>query len=195
MIENSSDFCNIQDVDQKKEKRRKKERKEAANYQLKRFFSSPSDLQPCLIAPTASPTRSESPAPTSRRESTTTTAATSTRKAAAATSRRKPATTPRREPTTPSRSESTTAAPGRTTATSGTATTTGGLGAFRTDGLGLGQEPVEREQFVAADVELVALLERGGDDTVLRLDGEVDLVHRAEDLVDFADDGLQLVSV
>ena len=54
-------------------------------------------------------------------------------------------------------------------------------------GLRLGQELLEGEELVAANVDLVARLEAGGVDTVAGLDGEVDLVQRAEDLVDLAD--------
>lgn len=54
-------------------------------------------------------------------------------------------------------------------------------------GLGLGQELLEGEELVAANVNLVASLEAGGVDAVAGLDGEVDLVQRAEDLIDFAD--------
>lgn len=53
-----------------------------------------------------------------------------------------------------------------------------------------GNVPLKRQELVASNVELVALLEGSGHDAVLRLDGEEDLVQRAEDLVDFADDGL-----
>ncbi|KAB8532579.1 hypothetical protein FH972_025524 [Carpinus fangiana] len=53
--------------------------------------------------------------------------------------------------------------------------------------LWFGQEALEREEFVAADVELVASLEGGGDNAFLGLDGEEGLVDGAEDLVDFAD--------
>lgn len=53
--------------------------------------------------------------------------------------------------------------------------------------LGLGQELLEGEELVAANVDLVAGLEAGGVDAVAGLDGEVDLVQRAEDLVDLAD--------
>lgn len=59
-------------------------------------------------------------------------------------------------------------------------------------GLGLGQELLEREELVAANVDLVASLKAGGVDAVAGLDGEVDLVQRAEDLVDLADLGLVL---
>lgn len=161
---------------------------------MKRLFSLPSDsTQPRSITPTASATRGESPPPTSWRKPTA--AAATTRKATAAASRSKPTTPPRSKPSASPWSKSTAATPRRTATTSGGATATGGLGAFGTDGFGLRQEAVEGEQFVAADVELVALLEGGGNDAVLRLHGEVDLVHGAEDLVDFADDGLELVSV
>ena len=54
-------------------------------------------------------------------------------------------------------------------------------------GLGLGQELLEGQELVAANVDLVAGLEAGGVDTVAGLDSEVDLVQRAEDLVDLAD--------
>ena len=54
-------------------------------------------------------------------------------------------------------------------------------------GLGLGQELLEGEELVAANVDLVASLEAGGVDAITGLDGEVDLVQRAEDLVDLAD--------
>ena len=54
-------------------------------------------------------------------------------------------------------------------------------------GLRLGQELLEGEELVAANVDLVAGLEAGGVDAVAGLDGEVDLVQRAEDLVDLAD--------
>jgi hypothetical protein len=54
-------------------------------------------------------------------------------------------------------------------------------------GLRLGQELLEGEELVAANVDLVARLEAGGVDAVAGLDGEVDLVQRAEDLVDLAD--------
>lgn len=53
-----------------------------------------------------------------------------------------------------------------------------------------GNVPLKRQELVASNVELVALLEGSGYDAVLRLDGEEDLVQRAEDLVDFSDDGL-----
>jgi hypothetical protein len=58
---------------------------------------------------------------------------------------------------------------------------------MRAGPLGLGEEPVKRQQLVAANVELVAGLEGLCLDAFLRLDGEVDLVQWAEDLVDFAD--------
>ena len=50
--------------------------------------------------------------------------------------------------------------------------------------------PLERQELVTADEELVAVLEGSCDDTLLGLDGEVDLVDGAEDLVNFADSGL-----
>ena len=50
--------------------------------------------------------------------------------------------------------------------------------------------PLERQELVTADEELVAVLERSCDDTLLGLDSEVDLVDGAEDLVNFADSGL-----
>lgn len=54
-------------------------------------------------------------------------------------------------------------------------------------GLGLGKELLEGEELVAANVDLVASLEAGSVDAVTGLDGEVDLVQRAEDLIDLAD--------
>jgi hypothetical protein len=54
-------------------------------------------------------------------------------------------------------------------------------------GLRLGQELLEGKELVAANVDLVASLEAGSVDAVTGLDGEVDLVQRAEDLVDLAD--------
>jgi hypothetical protein len=55
--------------------------------------------------------------------------------------------------------------------------------------------PVERQQLVAANVELVAGLERLGLDALLGLDCEVDLVQRAADLVDLANGCLQSISL
>jgi hypothetical protein len=55
--------------------------------------------------------------------------------------------------------------------------------------------PVEGQELVAANVELVAGLERLGLDTLLRLDCEVDLVQRAADLVDLANGCLQEISL
>ena len=52
--------------------------------------------------------------------------------------------------------------------------------------------PLEGKELVAANVELVAVLEGSSNDTLLGLDGEVDLVDGAEDLVDFADSSLVL---
>lgn len=62
----------------------------------------------------------------------------------------------------------------------------------RTDKFWLRQEPLDREKLVAANVDLVTLLERARDHALTHLDGEVDLVYRAEDFVDAADDGLVL---
>lgn len=50
----------------------------------------------------------------------------------------------------------------------------------------------QRQQLVSTDVELISGLEGCCDNSVLRFDGEVDLVYRSEDLVDFANSGLVL---
>lgn len=87
------------------------------------------------------------------------------------------------------------ATPHATTASTTTAATTGGLLDLRHGSggrLGLGQEPLEREQLLGRDVEAVAGLEGGGLDALGRLDREVDLVERAEDLVDLPHRGLVL---
>lgn len=55
------------------------------------------------------------------------------------------------------------------------------------DDLGLGEEALEGEELIGGDKDLVVGLERGGDHAVLELDGEVELVHGAQDLVDLAD--------
>ena len=98
-----------------------------------------------------------------------------------------PAATPRSA--TATTSGSTTTSRGATaTGTTGTASTSRLLDLGRTGvGLRLGQELLEGEELVAANVDLVARLEAGGVDAVAGLDGEVDLVQRAEDLVDLAD--------
>lgn len=49
---------------------------------------------------------------------------------------------------------------------------------------------LQGKQLVAADKHLVTGLEGCGDDTLLGLDGEVDLVDRTQDLVDLANGGL-----
>lgn len=104
------------------------------------------------------------------------------------------ATTERR--TTTRSAERTATASGSTTAprsataarAAGTTSTSRLLDLGRTGvGLGLGQELLEGKELVAADVDLVAGLEAGGVDAVTGLDGEVDLVQRAKDLVDLAD--------
>ena len=59
-----------------------------------------------------------------------------------------------------------------------------------TSNLRLGKEALDGEELVAADVDLVTLIEAARDHALLHLDGEVHLVDRPEDLVDLADDGL-----
>lgn len=129
----------------------------------------------------ASPTGGEATASTASsttREATAATASTAERTTAATTARR-----------TTAPSGCATAA----TTTSSTASTGGLLDLGRTGGgLRLGKEPVEGQELVAANVELVAGLEGLGLDAFLGLDGEVDLVQGTADLVDLADGCLVL---
>lgn len=133
-----------------------------------------------------SPTGGEATASTTTREA----AAAATREATAATTAATKATAASAERSTAS--WGTTAPPWRTAsaATTSSTTSTGAGGLLdlgRTRGrLGLRKETVEGQELVAADVELVAGLEGLGLDAILGLDGEVDLVQRAEDFVDFA---------
>ena len=53
--------------------------------------------------------------------------------------------------------------------------------------LGLGQESLNGQQLVSCNVHLVLRLEAARLHSRVHLDGEVDLVDRAEDLVDLAD--------
>jgi hypothetical protein len=103
--------------------------------------------------------------------------------------------TAERTTTAASVTESTTAS-GRTTTsrgatsarTTGTTSTSRLLDLGRTGvGLGLGQELLEGKELVAANVNLVTSLEAGSMDAITRLDGEVDLVQRAENFIDLAD--------
>lgn len=61
-----------------------------------------------------------------------------------------------------------------------------------TNDLGLGEEALEGEELIRGDEDLVVNLEGGGNHAVLELDGEVELVHGTQDLVDLADLGLVL---
>ena len=58
--------------------------------------------------------------------------------------------------------------------------------------LGLGQEPLDGEELLSGDVDLVALLEGARDHALAHLDGEVNLVDRAKDLIHTANDRLVL---
>jgi hypothetical protein len=49
---------------------------------------------------------------------------------------------------------------------------------------------LQREQLVTADEDLVTRLERGSDNALLGLDGEVHLVDGTQNLVDLADGSL-----
>lgn len=60
------------------------------------------------------------------------------------------------------------------------------------NGLGLGQETLQGQQFVGSDEDLVVGLERGGDHAILQLNGEVEFVHGSQDLVHLADLALVL---
>ena len=136
-----------------------------------------------VTAPAATPGCA---ATTTTERTTAATVAESTSGATAATERATTATTVAESTTTPRCA----ATSGRATAarTTGTASTSRLLDLGRTGvGLGLGQELLEGEELVAANVDLVASLEAGGVDAITGLDGEVDLVQRAEDLVDLAD--------
>src|SRR5690242_17773772 len=134
-------------------------------------------------------------------EATASTASTTTRESTAATKR---ATAPAAERATASAAERPTASWGSTapswrtatTATSGSSTATSAGGLLNLSrargGLGLGQEPVEGQGLVAANVELVAGLKGLGLDAFLGLDGEIDLVQGAANLVNLADGCLVL---
>ena len=88
-----------------------------------------------------------------------------------------------REPTSPRRAASATASRGSTTAAGGTASaarsTAGAATAAALDdgGLGLGQEALDREELLGRNADLVAGVERGGDDAGRGLDRKVDLVY------------------
>jgi hypothetical protein len=62
----------------------------------------------------------------------------------------------------------------------------------RTGNFWFGQKALEREELVACNVHLVALLKAARDHALAHLDGEVDFVDWSEDFVDFADDRLVL---
>jgi len=97
--------------------------------------------------------------------------------------------------TTATKAATSTAAPGAatTTTTAGASSAASRLGLLgTTDDLGLGKEALEGEELLAANEDLVAIAEASGDDAGLGLDGEVDLVNGAENLVDLADERLVL---
>lgn len=112
---------------------------------------------------------------------------------------REPAATTAAETTTTTAATKTTAAPGGSPATTtgaaaSTPSTSGllDLGDGSRRGLGLGQEPLERQELLLGDVEAVAGLEGAGLDALGRLDSEEDLVQGTKDLVDLADGSLVL---
>jgi hypothetical protein len=128
----------------------------------------------------ASPTGGEATASTT--SSTTREATAATEAATATAAERATATTTAGRTTAPSGCATAAAT------TSSTAGTSGLLDLGCTgSGLGLGKEPVEGQEFVAADVELVAGLEGLGLNAFLGLNGEVDLVQGTANLVDLAD--------
>lgn len=58
--------------------------------------------------------------------------------------------------------------------------------------LGLGQEPLDWQQLVTSNVNLVVLFKRRREHTLLHLDGKVDFVDGPQDLVHFSNLGLVL---
>lgn len=89
-------------------------------------------------------------------------------------------------------SSTSTATKAASSTASSTTSSSSSLGLLNAGGLGLGQESLQRQQLVSANVKLVTRLERSGLEALGGLDSEHDIVHWAKNLVDLADLGLVL---
>lgn len=145
-----------------------------------------------LVTTSATSSSTETTTATSSGTSKSTSSSRSTAKAASATSGSSSEASTASEASSSTASSTASASKAASSASSSSASSASSLGLLDTSHLGLGQESLQRQQLIAANVELVARLERTGLETLAGLDGEHDVVHGAQDLVDLADLGLVL---